>query len=113
MIQKYAMAEILKCQSGIDLTEGPDTSKHIKTCSTGGAGNLNSNVWAQYFINVFESKISNPYKTTPSNPDGLLNSGPTRNAGEMVDKLTIQYNRSRQAAITKELIEIISGAESL
>ena len=32
----------------------------------------------------------------------------TRNAGEMVDKLTIQYNRSRQAAITKELIEIIS-----
>ena len=37
----------------------------------------------------------------------------TRNAGEMVDKLTIQYNRSRQAAITKELIEIISGAESL
>ena len=37
----------------------------------------------------------------------------TRNAGEMVDKLTIEYNRSRQAAITKELIEIISGAESL
>ena len=37
----------------------------------------------------------------------------TRNAGELVDKLTINYNRSRQAAITKELIEIISGAESL
>ena len=37
----------------------------------------------------------------------------TRNAGELVDKLTIYYNRSRQAAITKELIEIISGAESL
>jgi len=37
----------------------------------------------------------------------------TRNAGELVDKLTITYNRSRQAAITKELIEIISGAESL
>ena len=37
----------------------------------------------------------------------------TRNAGEMVDKLTIEYNRSRQAAITEELIEIISGAESL
>ena len=36
----------------------------------------------------------------------------TRNAGEMVDKLTIEYNRSRQAAITKELIEIISGASS-
>ena len=37
----------------------------------------------------------------------------TRNAGEMVDKLTIQYNRSRQAVITNELIEIISGAEAL
>ena len=37
----------------------------------------------------------------------------TRNAGDMINKLTIQYNRSRQAAITKELIEIISGAEAL
>ena len=37
----------------------------------------------------------------------------TRNAGDLIDKLTINYNRSRQAVITKELIEIISGAESL
>ncbi|HTJ42026.1 MAG TPA: ATP synthase F1 subunit gamma [Kofleriaceae bacterium] len=37
----------------------------------------------------------------------------TRNAGEMVDKLTLQYNRARQAAITKELLEIIGGAEAL
>lgn len=37
----------------------------------------------------------------------------TRNAGEMIKKLSVQYNRSRQAAITKELIEIISGAEAL
>ena len=37
----------------------------------------------------------------------------TRNAGDLVDELTINYNRSRQASITKELIEIISGAESL
>ena len=37
----------------------------------------------------------------------------TRNAGDVIDKLTIQYNRSRQALITKELIEIISGAEAL
>ncbi|PTV96638.1 F-type H+-transporting ATPase subunit gamma [Rhodobacter aestuarii] len=37
----------------------------------------------------------------------------TRNAGDMIDKLTVEYNRSRQAAITKELIEIISGAEAL
>jgi len=37
----------------------------------------------------------------------------TRNAGDMIDKLTIKYNRQRQANITKELIEIISGAEAL
>ena len=37
----------------------------------------------------------------------------TRNAGDMIDKLTLIYNRQRQAAITTELIEIISGAEAL
>jgi F-type H+-transporting ATPase subunit gamma len=37
----------------------------------------------------------------------------TRNAGEMIDKLSLTYNRQRQANITKELIEIISGAEAL
>jgi F-type H+-transporting ATPase subunit gamma len=37
----------------------------------------------------------------------------TRNAGEMIDKLNLRYNRLRQANITKELIEIISGAEAL
>jgi F-type H+-transporting ATPase subunit gamma len=37
----------------------------------------------------------------------------TRNAGEVIDDLTLQYNRTRQAMITKELIEIISGAEAL
>jgi F-type H+-transporting ATPase subunit gamma len=37
----------------------------------------------------------------------------TRNAGDMINKLTIRYNRQRQANITKELIEIISGAEAL
>ena len=37
----------------------------------------------------------------------------TRNAGDMIDNLTLIYNRTRQAVITKELIEIISGAEAL
>ncbi len=37
----------------------------------------------------------------------------TRNAGDMIKKLNLKYNRTRQAAITKELIEIISGAEAV
>jgi len=84
MIQKYALSEIGKCQLGTNLTEGPTSSKHITSCSTGGAGSLSSNTWAQYFIDVFQSKIKNPYGTTPNNLSGLLNSGPTRNAGEIV-----------------------------
>ena len=39
--------------------------------------------------------------------------GATKNAGEMIDKMTLVYNRARQAAITSELVEIISGAEAL
>ncbi len=37
----------------------------------------------------------------------------TKNAGEMIGSLTLQYNRARQAAITKELMEIVGGAEAL
>jgi len=37
----------------------------------------------------------------------------TKNAGELIDKLTLQYNRARQANITSELMEIISGAEAV
>jgi F-type H+-transporting ATPase subunit gamma len=37
----------------------------------------------------------------------------TRNAGDMIARFTLQYNRARQAQVTKELIEIISGAEAL
>ena len=37
----------------------------------------------------------------------------TKNAGELIDKLTLQYNRARQANITRELMEIISGAEAI
>ena len=39
--------------------------------------------------------------------------GATRNAGEMIKRLTLQMNKARQAAITKELIEIVNGAQAL
>jgi len=60
---------------------------------------------------IFKGMLENSASEQGSRMTAMDNA--TRNAGEMVDKLTIQYNRSRQAAITKELIEIISGAESL
>ena len=60
---------------------------------------------------IFKAMLENSASEQGSRMTAMDNA--TRNAGEMVDNLTIKYNRSRQAAITKELIEIISGAESL
>ena len=60
---------------------------------------------------IFKAMLENSASEQGSRMTAMDNA--TRNAGELVDRLTIEYNRSRQAAITKELIEIISGAESL
>jgi F-type H+-transporting ATPase subunit gamma len=60
---------------------------------------------------VFKAFLENAASEQGSRMTAMDNA--TRNAGELVDKLTVNYNRSRQASITKELIEIISGAESL
>ena len=60
---------------------------------------------------VFKAFLENAASEQGSRMTAMDNA--TRNAGDLVDKLTINYNRSRQASITKELIDIISGAESL
>ena len=60
---------------------------------------------------IFKAILENAASEQGSRMTAMDNA--TRNAGDLVDKLTITYNRSRQASITKELIEIISGAESL
>ena len=60
---------------------------------------------------IFKAFLENAASEQGSRMTAMDNA--TRNAGDLVDKLTINYNRRRQASITKELIEIISGAESL
>ena len=60
---------------------------------------------------IFKAILENAASEQGSRMTAMDNA--TRNAGDLVENLTITYNRSRQAAITKELIEIISGAESL
>ena len=60
---------------------------------------------------IFKAFLENAASEQGSRMTAMDNA--TRNAGDLVDRLTINYNRSRQAAITKELVEIISGAESL
>ena len=65
------------------------------------------NVSTQIFRGLLEN-VASFYGAQMSAMDSA-----TRNAGEMIDKLTLRYNRTRQAMITKELIEIISGAEAV
>lgn len=62
-------------------------------------------------MQIFKSLLENAASEQGARMSAMDNA--TRNAGEMIKKLTLQYNRSRQAAITKELIEIISGAEAV
>ena len=68
---------------------------------------VNLNISTQIFRGLLEN-VASFYGAQMSAMDSA-----TRNAGEMIDKLTLKYNRTRQAMITKELIEIISGAEAL
>ncbi|MGB0505692.1 MAG: F0F1 ATP synthase subunit gamma [Pikeienuella sp.] len=62
-------------------------------------------------VQIFRGLLENGASEQGARMSAMDNA--TRNAGDMIDKLTIEYNRSRQAAITNELIEIISGAEAL
>jgi len=62
-------------------------------------------------IQVFRALLENNASEQGARMTAMDNA--TRNAGDMIDRLTLTYNRTRQAVITKELIEIISGAEAL
>ncbi len=62
-------------------------------------------------VQIFRALLENAASEQGARMSAMDNA--TRNAGEMIDRLNLEYNRSRQAAITKELIEIISGAEAL
>ena len=62
-------------------------------------------------VQIFRALLENAASEQGARMTAMDNA--TRNAGDMIDRLTLTYNRSRQAQITKELIEIISGAEAL
>ena len=62
-------------------------------------------------IQIFRAMLENAASEQGSRMTAMDNA--TRNAGDMIKRLSIQYNRTRQAAITTELVEIISGAEAL
>jgi F-type H+-transporting ATPase subunit gamma len=94
----------------------------ISTSSTGGsdavydyepdeAGILETLLPRNITVQIFRAILENAASEQGSRMSAMDSA--TRNAGEMIKKQTMKYNRSRQAMITKELIEIISGAEAL
>jgi F-type H+-transporting ATPase subunit gamma len=64
-----------------------------------------------FAVQIFHALLENAAGFYGSQMTAMDNA--TRNAGDMINRLSIQYNRQRQAAITTELVEIISGAEAL
>ena len=90
---------------------GATSDGAIYDCEPGEAEILEDLLPRNVSVQIFRAMLENGasfYGSQMSSMDSA-----TRNAGEMIKKLTTIYNRSRQAMITKELIEIISGAEAV
>jgi F-type H+-transporting ATPase subunit gamma len=107
MTQKPALDQLLPMS--VDVGEDAVTSDYLYEPS--GQEILDDLLPMAMRTRVFQAFLDTEAGEQASRMTAMDNA--TRNAGEMIDKLTLQYNRARQAAITKELIEIISGAEAL
>jgi F-type H+-transporting ATPase subunit gamma len=85
---------------------------HRRSTTTNRAPRKSSRICCRAIkVQIFRALLENVAGEMGAKMSAMDNA--TRNAGEMIDKLSMSYNRQRQAQITKELIEIISGAEAL
>jgi F-type H+-transporting ATPase subunit gamma len=91
--------------------EGPDLKGAIYDYEPGQEEILTTLLPRNVTIQLFRALLENAASEQGARMSAMDSA--TRNAGDMIDKLTLVYNRSRQASITSELIEIISGAEAL
>jgi len=107
MTQKPVLDQLLPMN--IDSGDGPDSGDYLYEPS--GQEILDDLLPLAMRTRVFQAFLDTEAGEQASRMQAMDNA--TRNAGDMIDKLTLQYNRARQAAITTELIEIISGAEAL
>lgn len=92
-------------------SEGPDMGGAIYEYEPGEDEILEDLLPRNVSVQIFRAMLENAASEQGARMTAMDNA--TRNAGEMIKKLTLSYNRQRQAQITKELIEIISGAEAL
>ncbi len=95
----------------IDVKEGEEASREVYDFEPDETEILNLLLPRNVSVQIFKALLENGASEMGAKMTAMDNA--TRNAGEMIDKLTITYNRSRQAQITTELIEIIAGAEAL
>ncbi len=110
--QKPTALQLIPVQ--IEEAEEPDEAapaQAIYSYEPSEAEILNDLLPRNVSVQVFRALLENSASEQGARMSAMDNA--TRNAGEMIDKLTLSYNRQRQAQITKELIEIISGAEAL
>lgn len=95
----------------IDVEEGKAASTNVYDYEPDETEILNLLLPRNVSVQIFKALLENGASEMGAKMTAMDNA--TRNAGEMIDKLTITYNRTRQAQITTELIEIIAGAEAL
>jgi F-type H+-transporting ATPase subunit gamma len=109
IVQNVTLEQVLPIQPKETDAAADDTIDYIYEPDKSGVLSeiLPKMVEVQFFRGLLESNASEQGARMSAMDSA------SRNAAEMIDKLTLQYNRARQAAITKELMEIISGAESI
>jgi len=103
--------QVIPAKFEVSEDDGADDNATLYDYEPGEAEILTDLLPRSVATQIFTALLENAASEQGARMSAMDNA--TRNAGEMIDKLTIQYNRSRQAVITNELIEIISGAEAL
>lgn len=112
---KNAISQVVQAQTvlplnSVEMVEG-DLRSVEKTLFEPSKPELYETLSSKYFvIQVFKAMLEAQASEHGARMSAMENA--TKNAGDMIRKLTLQYNKQRQAAITKELLEIISGSES-
>ncbi|MEE9347448.1 MAG: F0F1 ATP synthase subunit gamma [Robiginitomaculum sp.] len=114
MTQTPTIKTLIPVAAGLETggeTSGPDLKGAIYTYEPDEAGILQVLLPRNLNTQIFSALLENVAGEMGSKMTAMDNA--TRNAGDMIDKLSLEFNRTRQAQITSELIEIISGAEAL
>jgi F-type H+-transporting ATPase subunit gamma len=111
ILQVPTALQLIPASAGPVTTEASEASSAVYEYEPDAASILSDLIPRNISVQVFRALLENVAGEMGAKMSAMDNA--TRNAGDMINKLTMSYNRQRQAQITKELIEIISGAEAL